>query len=79
MAHDGSVGWVRAAEAARMLGVSRERVRQLLAKRVLIGRRVSGRIYRVSLASIHARLASPLHRSKGGAGQHPMSAPKGRA
>ena len=48
--------WVRAAEAARMLGVSRERVRQLIEAGHLDGKREPGRVCLVSVASIEARL-----------------------
>lgn len=48
--------WVRAVEAARMLGVSRERVRQLIEAGHLEGRREPSRVCLVSVASIEARL-----------------------
>jgi len=48
--------WVRAIEAARMLGVSRERVRQLIAAGMLDARREPKRVCLVSVSSIQARL-----------------------
>ena len=50
--------WVRAADAARMLGISRERVRQLLAAGALDGKREAPRQVWVSVASIKARLGT---------------------
>jgi hypothetical protein len=57
MANDGSVEWVRATEAARMLGVSRERVRQLIEADALTARREPKRQCWVLVADIEARLA----------------------
>jgi len=57
MANDGSVEWVRAADAARMLGVSRERVRQLIEAGALTYRREPKRQCWVLVADIEARLA----------------------
>ena len=48
--------WVRASEAARMLGVSRERVRQLIEAGHLECRREPGRVCLVSVESVKARL-----------------------
>ena len=48
--------WVRAADAARMLGVSRERVRQLIASDALESKREDKRQVWVSVADIEARL-----------------------
>ena len=56
MANDGNVEWVRAAEAARMLGISRERVRQLIEDDALEARREAKRQVWVSVESINARL-----------------------
>lgn len=53
---DGVTEWVRAADAARMLGISRERVRQLIESGALDGKREAGRVCLVSVASINARL-----------------------
>jgi hypothetical protein len=50
--------WVRAADAARMLGLSRERVRQLMATGQLAGKREERRQVWVSVADITARLAN---------------------
>tara|TARA_R110000868_G_scaffold411189_1_gene702194 strand:+ start:764 stop:958 length:195 start_codon:yes stop_codon:yes gene_type:complete len=53
---DGSVkGWVRAADAARMLGLSRERVRQLIESEALESRREEKRQVWVKVADIEAR------------------------
>ena len=57
MAHNGSVEWVRAADAARMLGVSRERVRQLIEAGALASKREEKRQVWVLVADIEARLA----------------------
>lgn len=46
--------WVRAVEAARMLGVSRERVRQMIAEGKLTARREPKRVCLVSVESITA-------------------------
>ena len=55
---DGSVkGWVRAADAARMLGLSRERVRQLIEAGALESKREDRRQVWVKVADIEARLA----------------------
>jgi len=56
MAHNGSVEWVRAADAARMLGVSRERVRQLIEAGALTYKREPKRHCWVLVADIEARL-----------------------
>jgi hypothetical protein len=56
MANDGSVEWVRAADAARMLKVSRERVRQLIEAGALSYRREPKRRCWVLVADIEARL-----------------------
>jgi len=56
MANDGSVEWVRATEAARMLGVSRERVRQLIEADALTARREPKRQCWVLVKDIEARL-----------------------
>ncbi len=53
----GKVEWVRASDAARMLGVSRERVRQLIESDALTARREPKRQTWVLLADIEARLA----------------------
>lgn len=58
-------GWVRAAEAARMLGVSRERVRQFVERGTLVTRRDYNKLY-VSVESIEARLADPWHKNPTG-------------
>lgn len=50
--------WVRASDAARMLGVSRERVRQLIEAQALDGKREAGRVCLVSVASIKERLGT---------------------
>lgn len=50
--------WVRAAEAARMMNVSRERVRQLIVSGTLESKREPGRVCLVRVASIHARLGT---------------------
>lgn len=50
--------WVRAAVAARMLGVSRERVRQLIEAGQLEGKREAARVCLVSVASIEKRLGN---------------------
>jgi hypothetical protein len=57
MAHNGSVEWVRAADAARMLKVSRERVRQLIEAGALTYKREPKRRCWVLVADIEARLA----------------------
>jgi predicted site-specific integrase-resolvase len=57
MAHNGSVEWVRAADAARMLGVSRERVRQLIEAGALTCKQEPKRRCWVLVADIEARLA----------------------
>jgi hypothetical protein len=49
--------WVRAADAARMLGVSRERVRQLIEADALMCKREPKRRCWVLVADIEARLA----------------------
>jgi hypothetical protein len=48
--------WVRATEAARMLGVSRERVRQLIEADALTARREPKRQCWVLVKDIEARL-----------------------
>lgn len=48
--------WVRAAEASRMLGISRERVRQLIEAGVLVSKREPKRVVLVSVESINQRL-----------------------
>ena len=53
---DGVTEWVRAADAARMLGVSRERVRQLIEADALTARREPKRRCWVLVADIEARL-----------------------
>ena len=55
---DGVTEWVRAAEAARRLGISRERVRQLIEAGALEGKREPNRVCLVSVASINARLGN---------------------
>ena len=55
MAHD-EVEWVRAADAARMLGISRERVRQLIESGALESKREAKRQVWVQVADIEARL-----------------------
>lgn len=57
--------WVRAAEAARMLGISRERVRQMGNAGILTIRRMERMVY-VSVESIQARLADPWHQNRTG-------------
>ncbi len=54
---DGVTEWVRAADAARMLGVSRERVRQLIEAGVLTCQREPKRRCWVLVRDIEARLA----------------------
>ena len=49
--------WVRASDAARMLGVSRERVRQLIVAGALTSKREARRRTWVLVADIEARLA----------------------
>ncbi len=53
----GKAEWVRAADAARMLGVSRERVRQLIEAGALAYKREPSRRCWVLVADIEARLA----------------------
>jgi hypothetical protein len=53
---DGVTEWVRAADAARMLGISRERVRQLIEAGALTYRREPKRRCWVLVADIDARL-----------------------
>jgi hypothetical protein len=53
----GKAEWVRAADAARMLGVSRERVRQLIEAGALTYRREPKRQCWVLVADLEARLA----------------------
>ncbi len=48
--------WVRASDAARMLGVSRERVRQLIEAGALTSKREARRRTWVLVADIEARL-----------------------
>lgn len=43
-----------------MLGISRERVRQLIEAQALDGKREAGRVCLVSVASIKARLGEPI-------------------
>ena len=57
--------WVRAAEAARMLGVSRERVRQFVERGTLVTRREYSKLY-ISVESIKERLADPWHKNPTG-------------
>lgn len=57
MANDGSVEWVRAAEASRMLKRSRERVRQLIESGALTARHEPKRKVWVLVRDIEARLA----------------------
>lgn len=52
----GKVEWVRASDAARMLGVSRERVRQLIVSGALTSKREARRRTWVLVADIEARL-----------------------
>ena len=62
----GKAEWVRASDAARMLGVSRERVRQLIVSGALTARREARRRTWVLVADIEARLGhatpSPMAR-----------------
>jgi excisionase family DNA binding protein len=47
-------GWVRVIDAARLLGVSHERVRQLVQRGVLRAERLGPRTILVELASVQA-------------------------